>query len=315
MDLDLRVIRATPAADRYAQGLARALGDQGIGVHIGSGLRPWWQGRRGHTIAIGAPPSSRQLGRADHIDGWIWLEGSADQAAAIGREHPARRVAVAELVGTSNTQSDTCSIPYPVANNFFAPGDGTEIFQVTKRLHLEQRPRIVLAGPYLDGRGLTLALHAMKTILARGGELVWLDALHLRPQFAPVVERLRLMDRVVFLPPLPDMEIAAVLLGSDLALLPERMDTFPYWLPWCHAAGLPAVVMDTPVARLAVGSAALLVNGEREDGLENAIRAVLTDAAIQRQLIARGVKQGEQYRDANVASAFIQWMESAMPTA
>ncbi len=282
--------------ERYARGLVRALGEQGIDVSLASGAPGWWDKSRGLSLAIGAPSNARR------IDGWIAPNLSAEEAA----RQPRGPLAIAALY--PEVEPPLAAIPFAVPDAFYAPGDGTAVFQVTKRLHLEQRPRIVLMGPYRDGHGLTVALDAMRQLLAVDGELVWIDGLGLRAQFAPVIQRLRLTERVIFLPALPDDDVAAVLLGSDVAIVPERTTDFAYWIPWCHAAGLPVVVMDSPGARAAMGTAALIVDPARDDGLKNAIQEILQNAATHRHLITRGMAQAECYRSKRVAEAFLGWL-------
>ena len=306
MEIDLRLLSATPEVTRYGQALAQALQASAVEVNLARSIRPWWEPQHGTAIGIGPPTNSRR------IQGWIWLGGSVEAALALKRDRPDLALAVAAIYPPA--PPDLSVVPFPIPDVFFAPGDGETVFQVTRQLHLEQRPRIVMMGPLVDGRGLTQAMTAMVHVLASGGELAILDGLSIRSQFAPVIQRLGLVDKVVFLPPLEDSQTAAVLLGADLAMLPERTRNFPYWIPWCHAAGLPVVALDTKEARLAVGTAALLVDPDRDDGLENAIREALTNEATRRHLIARGMVEAQRGRSMEVAKAFLAWihtMESA----
>ena len=303
MTIDLRTVESSPEASRYAHGLAEGLQSVGTEVSVNSGIRPWWEATKpGVSIGVGAPTPSRR------IDGWIWPSGAVEAGRAFRQKHPDWPLAIASLHPPAPDEIEV--LPFPVPGAFYAPGDGENVFQVTRRLHLEQRPRVVMFGPFADGRGLSMTMTAMVHLLASGGELVVLDGISIRAQFAPVIQRLGLTGRVVFLPSLDDRDTAAVLLGADIAILPERVRTFPYWIPWCHAAGVPVVAVDTPAARLAVGTAALLVDSEREDGLENAIREVLTNAATHRQLLSRGMAQAERCRSSEVAKAFLQWIQS-----
>jgi len=303
MDLDLRTLSSADEVDRYAQALAEALTALGHAVRLGGGVRSWWESKHGLAIGVGKPSAARRL------DAWIWLDGSAKEATELKGDHPDWAIAVAD---TQALATELPVLPFPIVEAFFAPGDGTAQFDVTKRFHLEQRPRIVMMGPFRDGRGLTVALAAMVRLLASGGELVVLDGLRIRPQFAPVISRLGLVDKAVFLPPLADADTAAVLLGSDLAILPERVDHFPYWIPWCHAAGVPVVAIDTKETRIAVGTAALLVDPERDDGFENAVREVLSNRATHRHLITRGMAQAERARSTEVAKALASWAGTLM---
>lgn len=298
MAIELRLLAAGGEVTRYGQGLLAATRQAGMAISLNTG-RPWWQKKSEWTIGLGTPTASRR------IDAWIWLNGTGASAAKF-HERP---VAVAALYPLAPPGVGV--VPFPVPEAFYAPGDGQRVFDVTKRLHLEQRPRIVMMGPFSDGRGLTQTMTAMVRLLASGGELVWLEGMSVRAQFAPVVSRLGLVDRVIFLPPLTDEETAAVLLGSDVALLPERQESFPYWIPWCHAAGVPVVAVDTASHRLAAGTAAVLADGEREDGLGNALKEVLSNAAMHRQLVTRGMNQAEFYRWEKVALALEDWVSKS----
>ncbi|MCL5064508.1 MAG: hypothetical protein M1600_05470, partial [Firmicutes bacterium] len=56
--------------------------------------------------------------------------------------------------------------------------------------------------------------------------------------------------------------------------------------------------------------AALLVDPDRDDGLENAIREALTNEATRRHLIARGMAEAQRGRWTPVVKAFLAWIRT-----
>lgn len=292
-----------PANRQYAQGLTAGLEELGVEVGAGPGIGRWRPGGGAVSIGIGRPNPRRR------VHGWIWLEGEGSEEGGLSGPDSRPPVAIAALDVPAPSEVEV--FPFPVLSSFYAPGDLGAVFRVTRRFHLEDRPRVVMFGSLTDGPGLSRALTAMADPSGPGGELVLLDGIRIRAELAPVVHRLGLVGRIVFLPALDPADTAGVLLGADLAICPEAAQTFPFWIPWCHAAGVPVVAVDTPVTRHAAGAAALLVDGAREGALVQAMRDVLGHEALHRELLRRGASQAERSRPKSVAAEVLRWVQSA----
>lgn len=300
MRIELRP-EAGGADAEYARGLAAGLRDLGVEVVAGRGRAAWRRHDETVVLGIGRPNPRRRA------DAWIWLEAGGD--GIVPSPRPPTAIAamdVPERVGLE-------VLPFPVLPCFYAPGDGGAVFRVARRFHLEDRPRVVMFGPYADGRGISAAFEAVAGgRIGPGGELVLFEGTRVRAGLAPAVQHLGLAGRVVFLPELTPEEAAGVLLGADLAILPEAVASFPFWIPWCHASGVPVVALDTPVARHAAGAGALLVDARQADGIGQAMRDVLGHEALRRELLHRGARQAARARAAAVGAAVLRWLSAVV---
>lgn len=243
-----------------------------------------------------------------------WLSLTDPESAGLRHwllKHPHTRVIVPDdemRAGLLESQDPGASpvhvIAYPVPDPFFRRGDARWAFEVTRRLHLERRPRIVYAGALEDGRGLTHILDSARAILAHDGELVLLNGLRVRAALAPVVGHLGLAGAVVFAPPLTSEELAGLFLGADALVSPELSHDYPYWLLYAAVAGLPSVALDSDVARRASNRAALMVRPDRPDAWPEAIRAALEHRALREQMMARGLAIAPRHHVREVAAAW-----------
>lgn len=184
--------------------------------------------------------------------------------------------------------SNLAAMPLAVPRPYFLPGDTTMVFRTTRTLHLEERPRLLYAGGYQDGRALTLALSLARTTLSRGGELIFLEGLAVRARLAPAVQQLGLAEKVIFAPPLDHAMTAALFHSADLLISPERDRDPPLALTLAQAAGLPSVTVDDPRHAAASGHAAIAVATDALDSWRAAVEKALGSTGWREAMIRRG---------------------------
>lgn len=264
-------------------------GPSGIRVHFG------WEGMGNPDLAVVFTPSGDRLDR-------------------FFRRHPAGHVALfAEmdpdaLVTPDPRRDERISFwPFPIPDAFFAPGDGVWVHRVTEQLRLHHRPRLVYAGRYRDGAGLSRLFEICRSFLSRDGELILLDGLSHRAALAPVVHSLRLAERVIFAPPLSEEQTAGIFHGADLLIDPDLLTSYPYWMSYAQAAGLPTVALDGFWTRYASGRAALLVDPKRPDAWTPAVEEALTNTRLRESMIARAFAFAAPRRP---KSAVGRWLET-----
>lgn len=203
-------------------------------------------------------------------------------------------------------------LPFPTPDAVFDWDDTRAVVEVNDRYHLEARPRILAAADWARGQGLTRLLPLARDVLHREGELVLLGALAHRDRIAPLVSHLGLAEWVVLLPDPSPREAAGLLHGAD-ALVHAEDGGYPYWLLWAAAAGLPAVALDSPVAREASGRAALMVDPARADAWAAAVSEALTNQRLREVQIERGREAAAPSRLSVVAGKWLQLLRSNWP--
>ena len=178
------------------------------------------------------------------------------------------------------------------------------VFAVTQKLRLSERPRILYLGTYRDGAGLSTFFSAVKNILASQGEGILLGGLAYRDRLAPVVAHLGLAQKIIFGPPLSQNELSGLYRSADLLVYSERDPGLCYQLLDVFAHGLPVILRDTEDMRNFWGYPTLLVEGDKPEAWQEAIREVIDNSRLREVLIRRGLEFSQPHEKKQVAR---QW--------
>lgn len=219
--------------------------------------------------------------------GTILLAPTAAQTGAIRQQWPNAALLIAESLDADIDGRNLTMLPRMVPVPFYPPGEGADLFGVTRRLHLEERPRLVYFGGHQSGPGLTAILETAKELFRSGGELVFWEGLDLRDRLAPVIKHLRLTERVVFAPKLEMTELSALLLGADAMVVWDREPvSTSLVLTWAMATGNPIIARHSPANEAVLGSAALWVYEDSPEVFYSAIQQALSSESL-REVLAR----------------------------
>ena len=160
-----------------------------------------------------------------------------------------------------------------------------------------------------------LALEALALLRDRGQVLPLVVVGREGWLYEPIYERvdtLRLRGQVRFLTDAGDAELLALYNLADVMVFPSLYEGFG--LPPLEALAFGAVVVCSNTSSLpeVVGNAALLVDPHDAAGLERALERALDDAALRRDLAARGPAQARRYTwEASAASVLATLREAA----
>ncbi len=197
------------------------------------------------------------------------------------------------------------ALPRLVPEMFFPPGPGADTFGVTRRLHLEGRPRVVYVGQYDEGASLTALFELTRRLFTTGGEVVLWEGLARRDALAPVVKTLRLSETVVFAPPLNLEEAAGLFLGADVIWVGEANPRQDLALTWAMASGAPIVARYSKPSEAVLGPAALWVYDDDLDVMEEALLTALQNSIIREELQQRQGELAHPWRFGEAAPAWI----------
>lgn len=207
---------------------------------------------------------------------------------------------------TADVSSEVSWLPRLVPDYCFPPGVGADPFGITAKFRLESRPRLVYLGGYTHGAVLTRLLETASDLLTVDGELVLPDSLSLRAAWAPVVRRMQLAERVVFLPSLTGPEMAGLLLGADVLLALDPTDTGRTLASWGLASGTPIVAQHSPINEALFGPAALWVYEESASVWRRAILQALDRVPLRETLTDRALAASEAWRLSEAQEAWTQ---------
>jgi glycosyltransferase involved in cell wall biosynthesis len=155
----------------------------------------------------------------------------------------------------------------------------------------DETPIVLNVGRIAHGKGLELLVHVATRLPGVHIAIIGPDGGHgVDRELFALRDRLGVADRVHFVGPLPQSELARVYADADVFVLPSRYENFGMVVAEAAAAGAPIVVTDRcGVAECFSDRGALVVPyGEAE--LLTALSRLLGDAALRRRL-------GDEARD------------------
>ncbi|MDQ6838764.1 MAG: glycosyltransferase [Actinomycetota bacterium] len=233
---------------------------------------------------------------------------------ALASADPARRRAEVDIIGCSDVVLASCSveadqltelygadperveiIPPGVNHAFFSPGERT---QARRAVGLDgEGPVVLFVGRIQPLKGLTVAVRALAAIVegdtgagswTRKARLVVVggpsgpDGLAELGAVQSLIERHRLSERVIMVPPQPHEILSTYYRAADVCVVPSRSESFGLVALEAGACGIPVVAAAVGGLTTLVdhGRTGLLVEGHSPDGFAQAISRTLADPAV-----------------------------------
>lgn len=125
-----------------------------------------------------------------------------------------------------------------------------------------------------------------------------------------VVEELGLSNEVVLTGYVAREDLPAYYSGAECFILPSFYEGFGFTPLEAMACGCPVVVSNVASLPEVVGEAAIQVNPHDTDDIAGALRRVLTDEQLKRELVAKGLKQAKQFSWEKTARGTLRVYES-----
>jgi glycosyltransferase involved in cell wall biosynthesis len=222
-----------------------------------------------------------------------------------------------DLLTHCGVAQDKVSVVYPGYDPQFMPvRDDTRLCEVRARYGLPAS-YMLYVGTLQPRKNLARLVAAFAALVAQGtpadlalaGKKGWLyDAL-----FAQV-RQLGLETRVHFVGYVPQEELPALLSGAQVFVLPSLYEGFGLPVLEAMACGTPVICSNTSSLPEVAGDAALLVNPDDTDQLASAMRRILADGGLRRDLAQKGLAQVKHFSWTRCAQETLAILEAcALP--
>ncbi len=163
------------------------------------------------------------------------------------------------------------------------------------------------ADPYKNLVGLIEAFGALRGQLRAPVQLRLVGPEDTRyPEARRRAKELRLDDALVWLGYLPDARLVAEYQAADLFVLPSRYEGFGLPVLEAMACGAPVICSNKASLPEIVGPAAIKVQPDDIIGLAEAMRRVLSDARLAREMRENGLQQAAKFTWDATARATLQ---------
>jgi glycosyltransferase involved in cell wall biosynthesis len=201
------------------------------------------------------------------------------------------------------------------AGRHYRPLDEAEIYPALKRHHIEF-PYILYVGSIEPRKNLPRLLVAYAHLRRRGSTRWRLVVAGPRKwKSGPVydaVARLELAEHVHFAGFVPEADLPALYNGADLFAFPSLYEGFGLPVLEAMACGTPVVTANTSSLPEVAGAAALLVDPSDVEEIAGALRRVLEDPALARDLRERGLARAAQFSWERTARATVAVYEKVL---
>jgi D-inositol-3-phosphate glycosyltransferase len=126
------------------------------------------------------------------------------------------------------------------------------------------------------------------------------------PYLQRLAADLGVADRVAFLAPRPQAELAALYRAADLVLMPSRSESFGLVALEAQASGTPVVATDVGGLRQAVTGGGALVSGHDPRDHASAALPFLVDATVRAEASTAGMRHAHEYSWDRTAQATLE---------
>ncbi len=121
-----------------------------------------------------------------------------------------------------------------------------------------------------------------------------------------MIKRLRIEEKVIFTGFISEKDLPAIYSAAELFVFPSLYEGFGLPPLEAMACGAPVITSNTTSLPEVVGEAGILVRPYNIDEIKEAIIRVLTDSALRKSLIEKGLKRIQQFIPDKTAHHFLR---------
>jgi glycosyltransferase involved in cell wall biosynthesis len=204
-----------------------------------------------------------------------------------------------DIIEFFGVNPDTVEVVYPGVDPAFRPIEDPHALDSARELYHLDFPFILSVGTLEPRKNLTTLLDAYAALRSGGdvdhklviaGGKGWLyDGIFSR------AAELALKDDVVFLGYVAEEHLPALYCLSDLLVFPSLYEGFGLPPLEAMACGTPVISSDSSSLPEVVGQAALMVQAEDGETLAEAIKTLLADSGLRKDLVGKGLSRAAEF--------------------
>lgn len=209
-----------------------------------------------------------------------------------------------DLMDAYGVPREKISVVHEAADSRFRPQTADRIGAVRRQYGLPER-YLVFVGTIEPRKNLTRLLHAFEALQTEGlsdalvvvGKRGWLYG-----DFFAQLERSPARRAVILAGYVPDEDLPAVYGGAQAMAFPSLYEGFGLPILEAMACGTPVACSGTSSLPEVAGDAAVMFEPTRTEAIVDALRRLLSDPELQRELRRRGLERAASFSWQRVAA-------------
>lgn len=207
-----------------------------------------------------------------------------------------------DLVDYFNLNPDQIKVIYPAAESYFKPLNREEILPVLQKYGIDSEYILFVGirGKHKNILGLINAFSKLKTKRRISHKLVLCGRRdssngEVESQIKDIMKANRLEKSVIFTGYVDDQELPAIYSGARIFVFPSFYEGFGMPVLEALSCGLPCVVSERSSLPEIVNAAALTVNPDSQEELEEAIYKLISDENLRKDLEDKAIIQSQKF--------------------
>lgn len=209
-----------------------------------------------------------------------------------------------DLIASYQIDPEKISVIHEAADPRFEPQPPERVAAVRQRYNLPER-YLLFVGTIEPRKNLTRLLHVFERLhrekltdgLVIVGKRGWLYG-----DFFAELERSPAGERVILPGYVPDEDLPAVYAGAQALAFPSLFEGFGLPAVEAMATGTPVACSGTSALPEVVGGAALTFDPTSQEAIASALRRLLTEPGLRRELAERGLERAARFSWDRVAA-------------
>jgi glycosyltransferase involved in cell wall biosynthesis len=189
----------------------------------------------------------------------------------------------------------TTVIPLAADRVFRPPADPDAVRRRVAGLLGTSEPYCLVVGQFSPTKRHTDALHAFAAAAPPSWHLVFLQRQTMENPLARLARRLRVANRVIWLPTVSQADLVAILQSAGLLVQPSIYEGFGLPVVEAMACGCPVIASDLATLREVTGDAALRTPPADIERLTAAVRLMTSSVELRKELASRGLERAARF--------------------
>jgi glycosyltransferase involved in cell wall biosynthesis len=216
--------------------------------------------------------------------------------------HADRVIAISEntkrdIIRYYGTPEEVISVIYPGVNSFYRRLEQTTDIETVLAGYGVVKPFLLHVGGLTENRNIAGMLNAL-TLLKKNNirpQLVLVGRPFWGFDLRSLLQSRGLTDDVVHIAYAPNENLRILYNAAEVLLLPSFFEGFGIPVLEAMACGTPVVTSNTSALPEAAGDAGLLVDPREPAAIADAVKRILDNPALKKDLVAKGLERAKRF--------------------